>query len=61
MEIPAPEKSNSIIFASRGALLSPRRIRLNSGLSRLGAEGRAQLKQEFARIGWCMKDLDNAG
>lgn len=61
VEIPAPEKSNGIVFASRGALLSPRRINLNSALSRLGAQGRAQLKQEFARIAWCMKDLSNAG
>jgi spermidine synthase len=60
VEIPAPEKSNCIMFASRGALLSPRRINLNNGLSRLGAEGRAQLKQEFARIAWCMKDLGNS-
>lgn len=61
VEVPAPERSNCIVFASRGAALSPRRINLNKSLAGLGKDARAQLKAEFSRIAWCMKDLTNAG
>ena len=58
VEIPAPEKSNCIVFASRGAPLSPRRIQLQTSLARLGSDARAELKPEFTRMVWAMKDLD---
>ena len=60
VEVPAPEKSNCIVFASRGAPLSPRRINLSRSLSRLDSAARQQLKPEFARIAWAMKDLDDS-
>jgi spermidine synthase len=57
-EIPAPEQSNCIVFASRGEALSPRRIHLKASLQALDAEARAQLKAEFARIAWSMKETE---
>jgi spermidine synthase len=57
VEIPAVEKSNCIIFASRGGPLSPHGLSLQAGLSALEPEARKQLKPEFARILWTMKDL----
>jgi spermidine synthase len=60
VEVPAPEKTNCIVFASRGAPLSPRRVNLTSSLSRLDSAARQQLKPEFARITWHMKDLDDS-
>lgn len=58
VEVLAPEQSNCIVFASRGALLSPRHVHLRSSLVALDAPARAQLKPEFKRIAWLMKDLD---
>lgn len=57
VEVPATEKSNCIVFASRGAPISPRDIKLPASLSRLDRQARSQLKPEFARIVWSMKDL----
>lgn len=57
VEIPALEKSNCIVFASRGAPLSPRRIKLQTSLARLSSDARAELKPEFTRMVWAMKDL----
>ncbi|MES2945911.1 MAG: transferase [Pseudomonadota bacterium] len=59
VEIPAAEKSNCIVFASRGALLSPRRANLQASLSVLDAEARVLLRPEFTRVCWAMKDLGN--
>lgn len=59
-EVPALEKSNCIVFASRmdsRAPMSPRRINLNASLLQLKPGARSQLKQEFARIAWSIKDL----
>ena len=59
-EIPALEKSNCIVFAARmdsGIVISPQRINLQASLSVLTPEARRQLKPEFARITWRMKDL----
>ena len=58
VEVPAPEKSNSIVFASRGPAISPRHVHLKSSLEQLDTQGRHQLRQEFARIAWSMRDLD---
>lgn len=60
VEIPALEKSNCIIFASRGALLSPRRANLQASLSALDAEAKVLLRPEFTRVCWAMKDLGDA-
>jgi spermidine synthase len=57
VEVLAPEKSNSIVFASRGSLLSHRRINLQHALAGLGCDAGKQLKAEFARILWSMKDM----
>ena len=57
VEIPALEQSNCIVFASRGAPLSPRRIKLQASLARLSSDARAELKPEFTRMVWAMKDL----
>ena len=63
-EVPAPEKSNSIVFAARmdtRAPMSPRSLNLQASLSVLTPEARGQLKPEFARIMWALKDLDTSG
>lgn len=57
VEVLAVEKSNSIVFACRGATISPRRMSLPHSLSGLDAEARMQLKSELVRIAWEMKDL----
>ena len=58
VEICALEKSNCIVFASRGAAISPRRMNPAASLRGLDAEARLQLRQEFTRIVWGMKDLE---
>lgn len=58
VEVMAGEKSNSIVFASRGCAISPRRMNLTHSLSGLDAEARLQLKSELVRIAWEMKNLD---
>jgi spermidine synthase len=60
VEICAVEKSNCIVFASRGATISPRRMNQMASLRGLGHEARLQLRPEFARIVWGMKDLEEA-
>lgn len=57
VEVLATEKSNSIVFASRGPAISPRRMSLPKSLSGLDAEARMQLKSELVRIAWEMRDL----
>lgn len=58
VEVLAAEKSNSIVFASRGPAISPRRMSLPQSLSGLDAEARMQLKSELVRIAWEMKKPD---
>lgn len=58
VEICALEKSNCIVFASRGAAISPRRMNQAASLRGLEPAARVQLKPEFARIVWGMKDLE---
>lgn len=58
VEVMAEEKSNCIVFASRGPAISPRRMSLPRSLSALEAGGRMQLKSEMARVAWEMKNLD---
>ena len=60
VEVPAVQGSNCIVFASRGSTLTPRSINLNESLAVLGADAQLQLRAEFARVAWCMKDLANA-
>jgi spermidine synthase len=63
-EMPAPEKSNGIVFATRmdtRGPISPRSLNLEVSLSGLTPEARGQLKPEFARIVWALKDLDSSG
>jgi spermidine synthase len=60
VEICAAEKSNCIVFASRGAPISPRRMNQAASLRGLEHEARLQLRPEFARIVWGMKDLGEA-
>ena len=62
-EVPAPEKSNCIVFATRmdtRGPISPRSINLEASLSGLTPEARQQLKPEFERTVWAMKDLDGS-
>jgi spermidine synthase len=58
VEVPAPEKSNCIVFASGGVPISPRRIDLGTNSARLAGEARSQLTAEFERVSWCIQDLD---
>ncbi|MDB5929451.1 MAG: spermidine synthase-like protein [Polaromonas sp.] len=57
VEILNPDKSNSIVFARKGPVISPRSLSLSASLARLQAEARGQLKAELARVLWEMKDL----
>jgi spermidine synthase len=61
VEVLSEERSNSIVFASKGKAISPRTMRLPKSLSSLDEEARKQLKSELARIVWQMKNLDEAG
>lgn len=58
VEAIAAEKSNSIVFASKGKAISPRDMSLPHSLAGLDEEARRQLKPELARIAWQMKNLD---
>lgn len=60
-EIPALEKSNCIVFALRAtALPAPRQISVQAALSVQDSTARQQLKAEFARITWTMRDDSGA-
>jgi spermidine synthase len=61
VEVLAVEKSNSIVFASRGPAISPRNMSLSQSLSSLDGEARMQLKAELVRIAWAMKNLSEGG
>lgn len=61
VEIVTAEKSNSIVFASRGAAISPRSMSLQHSLSGLDEDARRQLKPELARMVWQMKNLGEEG
>ncbi len=58
VEILCEEKSNGIVFASRGSAISPRAMSLPKSLSNLDQEARSQLRPELARIIWQMKNLE---
>lgn len=58
VEIVTLEKSNSIIFARKGAPISPQGLSLADSVTRLDAPARAILKPELARMLWQMKSLD---
>lgn len=58
VEIVTLEKSNSIVFARKGAPISPQALSLSAGLAPLDARARAILKPELARMLWQMKNLD---
>ena len=57
VEVMAAEKSNAIVFASRGPAISPRSVNLALSLAGLDDTARLQLKTELGRITWEMKDL----
>ncbi|MHB1249777.1 MAG: spermine/spermidine synthase domain-containing protein [Polaromonas sp.] len=52
------EKSNGIVFASKGRAISPRTMSLPRSLSGLDQEARRQLRPELAQIVWQMNNLD---
>lgn len=58
VEILAEEKSNSIVFASRGHAISPRTLDLRQSLAGLDEPVRRQLRPELSRLLWQMKNLD---
>ena len=57
VEIIAAEKSNSIVFASRGQSISSRRMSLRHSLAGLAEEARIELKRDLARVIWEMKTI----
>ncbi|MDO8720405.1 MAG: fused MFS/spermidine synthase [Polaromonas sp.] len=59
VEVLSEEQSNSIVFASKGQAISPRRMNLSKSLSGLDEEARLQIKSELVRIAWQMKTLDD--
>ena len=61
VEVPAPEKSNCIVIASPGAAPSLQRINLKQSLAAVGEAARLQLKTEFARISWYLKNPTDSG
>lgn len=54
MEIASAEKSNSILFACKGAPISVDALRENDNLAYFDQEARDQLQAEFSRISWLM-------
>ncbi|CDS53339.1 Spermidine synthase-like protein [Polaromonas sp. CG9_12] len=56
VEIVTLEKSNSIVFARKGASISPQALNLADSLAALDARARAILKPELARMLWQMKN-----
>lgn len=58
VEILTPEKSNSVVFARKGPLVSPQRLSLPGSLAGLDDEARSELKPELVRMLWQMKSLD---
>lgn len=58
VEIVAAEKSNSIVFASTGAAISPRSMSLRSALAGLTEEARPSLRAELGRVLWEMESPD---
>ena len=61
VEVLAGEKSNAIVFASKGQAISPRNMSLPHSLAGLDQAARMQLKGELVRIAWEMKNLDQHG
>lgn len=61
VEIVVEEKTNSIVLASKGPAISPRRLSLQRSLAGLDDEARQQLKPELGRVLWEMKNLDEDG
>lgn len=59
VEIDAPEQGNCVVFASRGSAISPRALKTQAALAVLDSDTRRQLRPEFARIAWLMKDLSD--
>lgn len=57
VEILVEDKSNSVVFASRGPAISPHALSLQRSLAGLDEEARQQLKREMGQILWQMKDL----
>ncbi len=57
VEVLAAEKSNSVVFASRGQPISPRGMSVRRALSGLAEVSRRQLRPELERIVWQMKHL----
>jgi spermidine synthase len=51
------EKSNSVVFAQKSPVISPRRMSLPQSLAGLDKEARAMLRPELARMLWQMKTL----
>lgn len=56
MEIASEEKSNSILFATKGQRISIDALRQTDPLAQFGYEVRDQLQREFSRITWAMTD-----
>ncbi|SFC19610.1 spermidine synthase [Polaromonas sp. OV174] len=52
------EESNSVVFAVKGAAISPRHLNLAQSLAGLPEAARRQLKPELTRLLWQMKDLE---
>ena len=61
VEILSLEKSNSLVFARKGQVISPRAFSLARSLAALDKEARIELRPELARILWQMKSLDPEG
>jgi spermidine synthase len=61
VEIVVEEKTNSIVLASKGQPISPRRLSLQRSLAGLDDEARQQLKPELGRVLWAMQNLDEDG
>jgi spermidine synthase len=57
VEIITAEKSNSIVFARKGGLISPHGLSLPHSLAGLDREARAELRPELAKMLWRIKQL----
>jgi spermidine synthase len=52
MQVLAPDKSNSVVFAARRRPVTPQSLRTRKWEERLGPQLRSRLGGEFAHIGW---------
>ena len=57
VQVMAPDKSNSVVFAGRGKPVTLQTLRSRRWVDQLAPELRSRLRSEFAHIGWAARSL----